>query len=195
MFKHLKFRLLVLAGFCLLLPASAYADPISISFEESASQFTLKITGTAVDHDFKYGQILGTFWIIDFEIEEDDGATRDELSVLRFTFQHVVGQPWDPAGPVLSFQPTTIIGGISGNQLVVFTANGVHFADEFDLAVGLMRYQVTDTQMTGYLFEVNGRHATPEPATIVLLGTGLAGVVFKARSKLKSSKVHRQKFL
>jgi PEP-CTERM motif len=185
MLKHLKFRLLVLAGCCLLLPASTYADPVSISLQENLTNFAFTLTGSAVDDDFKYGQVLGTFWIIDFEIEEDDGLTRDEITV-RFSFQHVVGQPGDPAGPVLSFQPTTIIGGISGSYLVVFTASGVHFDDEFDVAVGLVRFQVTDTQITSYSLEVNGQHAVPEPATLVLLGTGLAGVAFKARTKLKS---------
>lgn len=99
MFKHLTLRLLVLAGICPLFPVSAYADPISISLDENVSSFTLRIIGTAVDHDFKYGQVLGTFWRIDFELEENDGPT-DELSVLRFSFQHIQGLPGAPVGPL-----------------------------------------------------------------------------------------------
>ena len=186
MIKRLRFRLLVLAGCLLLLPASTYADPITISLLENPTNFAFTLTGSAVDDDLTYGQVLGTFWIIDFEFQEDDGLTRDELTLLRFSFQHVVGQPGDPPGPVISFEPTTIIAGDSGSFLAVFSASGVHFDDELDVAVGLLRFQVTDAQITSYSLEVNGRHAIPEPATLVLLGTGLAGVAFKAREKLKS---------
>jgi hypothetical protein len=180
MFQRLKLRLLVLAGSCLLFPVSAYADPITISLDESVTNFTFKLTGTAVDHDFKYGQILGTFWSINFEIEEDDGP-RDELSVLRFSFQHVQGLPGESVGPLLSFQPTTFLAVISGNNLGVFTVSAVHFGDQFDRAVGLLRFQVTDNQITGYSFEVNGQHAIPEPATLILLTTGLVGVAIRRR--------------
>ncbi|HJY29768.1 MAG TPA: hypothetical protein VJ306_17190 [Pyrinomonadaceae bacterium] len=180
MFKHLRLRLLVLAGSCLFFSGSAYADPISITLDENASGFTFRIVGTAVDHDFTYGLLpghqLGIFWRIDFELEEDDGPI-DQLSILRFTFQHLQGFPGGPAGP-LSFQPTTVMAAVSGDNLVVFTVSELH-SNELDRAVGLLRFHVTDNQITGYSFEVNGQHAVSEPVTLILFGTGLVGVAIK----------------
>jgi|ERR1041384_1342521 hypothetical protein len=67
MLKLLQLRLMFLACW-LLLPASAYADAVSIGFGEDVNAFSLTLTGSAVQSDFTYDVSKGNSWRVTFTV-------------------------------------------------------------------------------------------------------------------------------
>jgi len=199
MCKLLHLRLLTVAAFCLLLPASVYADPVRISFGENAGAFSFTLVGGAVNKDTAViTPNLGAFWKISFVIEDDNGAL-DQVSVFA-TVRHIMAPHGEPQGMAFEFNTGPI--GRDGNGVVTHqVTDPLGHAAHTDNYVGVLTVTVVASQITGYTLHLEGKHCIgndcpklppevdlPEPTTMLLLGSGLAGVAIKTRKRLKRRK-------
>jgi hypothetical protein len=202
MFKLRHLRLLFVAAWCLLLPASVHADAIKTSFGENASAFSFTIVNGAVNRDVLVIESQGAFWDITVSFGEDNDNAGDTV-VVNASVSHIKAPHDEPQGMLFRFEPGAF--SLSGTAKVTLTTDPLitplNHLNHVDNYQATLTFSVVNGQITGYTFHLDGKHCIgndcpalppevdlPEPASMFLLGTGLLGVAIKTRKRLKNRK-------
>jgi hypothetical protein len=194
-------RSLTLIACCLVFSATAYADHLRIRFGENRDAFSLTVTGPAITRNTMETMMLGASWRVTFTITES--INPGDAFTVRASARHVRAPHGEPASMFTftitpgAFTPLPLsIGPFSFT--VTATDQPAH-VNHFDSYLARVRFFGVDQQINGYLFHLEGRHCLttvqcpdlpreveiPEPATLLLLGTGIAAVGIRLRKRFK----------
>jgi PEP-CTERM motif len=192
MFKNLHLRSLMLAmAFVAFFPSSTSADPVTaadvIWVVSGPTEVFVTVThvvqappGTSA---VATQTSPGGFWALTLT-----GVTETDTTVrIVGSIRHLMSPPGHAPGlgPLFNFDLTvsTVIPRLTD----VDTFRGMHEVhfDVFTATLTGVRAAGPGNNIGSFTLSVEGGHV-PEPTTILLLGTGLAGVVIKTRKKLKS---------
>lgn len=175
---------------CLLLPATAQADPIT--FTGSSNILSTPGSGTSLlsagpaSFNPTFAQPPQTITLIlgDVGLYDSPGATYDALLKIGLTFT----EPSYLDMPLGTFEIRGV-GTQESGVLLSVTQPGpqtIHLGgDIYALNLHLSQNTISVGQGTLILLSLTNTTATPEPTTLILFGTGLAGIAAKVYRRRK----------
>jgi hypothetical protein len=171
-------------------PETCKAGPITVAYAETPTSFTLTIIGGGFTFNDVHNVVRGTDWRVVVDIDEDAGFFNDVLTIkMGSGARHNVGPHGE--GPNLtgfSFDFIVAANTVPLAGLTIPLMGSVAHGSHFDQFTGSFTVMAVGGDITSYTLTLTGTHVIPEPATMLLLGTGLAGVAFKTRKRFKTLK-------
>lgn len=195
----LVFSVITLVMILGISPEQCKAGPITTAYMESQEKFSASVIGEGlVVNDTHMLVLTAGSWRVSINITENAGLT-DVLSIEGMA-QHLEGPHREGVNPGMfsfnlmveadDFKPPD--GFIMGSHAlpVVFTI--INHDQHFDVFRAMLSFTTLNVNgfddIASYRLDVTGEHVIPEPATMLLLGTGLAGVAIKTRKRFKKPK-------
>ena len=171
-------------------PEQCKAAPITVVYVEAPNAFGLEILAGGFTFNDRHPIMLGNgSWTVTGNIVEDAGFITDVLSI-NIMARHIVGPHGEGPNNLGPFAFNIVVSANvfgNGNHLIPLGATFLHGA-HFDVFAGSFSFTILGGDITAYRVILTGEHVIPEPATMFLLGTGLAGVAIKTRKRLKNRK-------
>lgn len=175
---------------CLSFTAVAYADPITITQDFKPLTAVATISGGAIlvsTVGVEAFVVQNANWTLSVDIKLVNDANLGDMISLVGTMQHGNNNPDNGQHQNAAVFNFTVMIKPGDNMFPpkVFTGNHLPHLDHYILSADIKR---TGNQIDSWKIEIKGEHAVPEPTSMFLLGTGLAGVAIKMRKRLKNRK-------
>jgi hypothetical protein len=176
---------------CLSFTAVAYADPITITQDFKPLTAVATISGGAIlvsTVGVEAFVVQNANWTLSVDIKLVNDANLGDMISIDGTMRHLNNLPDDGQHQnAAEFKfSITIKPGDNEFPPKVFTGNHLPHLDRDTVTADIKR---TGNQIDSWKIEIKGEHiATPEPTSMFLLGTGLAGVALKVRKRFKNRK-------
>lgn len=187
--RHLHVVLTCLFLF-LSFSAVAYADPITLTqdFKPLTGVATIS-SGAILVSSVGVESLLAqnANWTLSVNIKLVNDATLGDMISLEGTMEHGNNNPDDGQHQNAAVFKFTVMIKPEDKLFPpkVFTVNHLPHLDRYTVTADIKR---TLNQIDSWKIEIKGEHTVPEPTSMFLLGTGLAGVAIKMRKRLKNRK-------